>query len=190
MSSQMTISSPSAAKAGSAKAGSAKAGSAKAGTRRVKLAHNQSLLQVTASAIFGIRFRRELMITQKKYPAESEPAADDYDNDEKYVNDDFIISAKTGKTRHAPNGRQKQRQAKNVELNNEIKKAVKRNAKIDQSQLPETNADQGAENDDDDEQGQAQQHTRPSKREQRQNTQYRTAKYDLKTLGGAAPFHF
>ena len=169
----MTISSPSAA--------------AKAGTRRVKLAHNQSLLQVTTSAIFGIRFRRELMITQKKYPAEPEPAADDYDDDEEYVNDDFIISAKTGKTRHAPNGRQKQRQAKNVELNNEIKKAVKRNAKIDQSQLPETNADQGAENEDDDEQGQG---YRPSKREQRQNTQYRTAKYDLKTLGGAAPFHF
>jgi hypothetical protein len=179
MSFQMTMSSPSAAKAGSAKAG----------TRRVKLAHNQSLLQVTASAIFGIRFRRELMLTQKKYPAEPEPAAaDDYHNDEEYVNDDFIISAKTGKTRHAPNGRQKQRQAKNVELNNEIKKAVKRNAKIDQSQLPETNADQEEE---DDEQGQGQcQHTRPSKREQRQNTRYRTAKYDLKTLGGAAPFHF
>ena len=180
MSSQMTISSPSA---------SAKASSATTGSRRVKLAHNQSLLQVTASAIFGIRFRRELMITQKKYPDEPEPAADDYDDDEEYVNDDFIISAKTGKTRHAPNGRQKQRQAKNVELNNEIKKAVKRNAKIDQSQLPEMIADQEDDNedDDDDEQGQG---YRPSKREQRQNTQYRTAKYDLKTLGGAAPFHF
>jgi hypothetical protein len=140
-------------------------------TQRV-ISCDQAWLQVSASALFGIRFRRELTLSQKIYPADEDETDPDYNNNNSTgESDDFIIPAKAGKTRHAPNGRQNQRQAKNIELNNEIKKAVKRNAKIDQSQLPDYLKEEDPVK---------RTTTRPSKNDQRRNSQYRASNQDFK----------